>query len=79
MKKAIMWSKESCIFCDSAKELLIEKGYEIEERKIGKGYTKEQLLEEVPSARTVPQITLEEKYGWCAIGGYDDLKRYFRV
>ena len=52
--KAILWSKYHCPYCDQAKALLKQKGYEIEERKIGDGYTKEELLEAVPTARTVP-------------------------
>jgi glutaredoxin 3 len=68
--KAIVWSKYHCPFCDQAKALLTQKGYTIEERKIGDGYTKEELLEAVPTARTVPQIFLGEEY----VGGFTELK-----
>lgn len=71
--KATVWSKYHCPFCDQAKALLQQKGYEIDERKIGDGYTKEELLEAIPTARTVPQIFLEEEY----IGGFTELKQYF--
>lgn len=70
--KAIVWSKYSCPFCDQAKMLLKQKGIAFEERKIGDGYTKEDLLEAVPNARTVPQIFL----GSQLIGGYTELKKY---
>jgi glutaredoxin 3 len=73
--KAIVWSKESCPYCIKAKVLLRNKGYEIEERVIGFGYTKDQLLESVPLARTVPQIFLDGEY----IGGHDDLVKHFGV
>jgi glutaredoxin 3 len=69
--KATVWSKDNCPFCDQAKSLLTLKGIEFEERKIGYGWTKEQLLEHVPTARTVPQIFLGEEY----VGGFDDLKK----
>ncbi len=69
--KAIVWSKYNCPYCEQAKKLLSAKGIEFEERKIGDGYTKEDLLEAVPNARTVPQIFLNEEL----IGGFDDLKR----
>ena len=49
------------------------KGIEFEERKIGGGWTKEQLLESVPTARTVPQIFLDG----ILVGGYDQLKAKF--
>ena len=73
--KALVWSKTSCPFCVRAKDLLTKKGYEIEERKINEGWTREQLLESVPNARTVPQIFLDGEY----IGGYDNLKKYFEA
>lgn len=73
--KAIVWSKPSCPYCVMAKKLLEQKGYEIEERVIGLGFTKVQLLEAVPDARTVPQIFLDEKY----IGGYDKLQDHFNA
>lgn len=71
--KAIVWSKHHCPYCDQAKALLKMKGVEIEERNINENWTKEQLLEAVSTARTVPQIFLDEEY----IGGFQELKRYF--
>jgi glutaredoxin len=71
--KAVMWSKVMCPYCDQAKNLLASKGYEIEERKIGDGYLKEELLEAVPGARSVPQIFLDGEL----IGGYTELKAHF--
>lgn len=70
--KAIIWSRYNCSFCDKATALLKQKGYEIEERKIGDGYTKEELLEHVPNARTVPQIFINNKH----IGGFQELEKY---
>ena len=70
MKKAIVWSKYQCPYCDQAKALLNSKGIQFEERKIGDGWTKEDLLEAVPTARTVPQIFLDDEL----IGGFTELK-----
>ena len=69
--KAVVWSKYHCPFCDQAKALLKLKGIDFEERKIGDGYTREDLLEAVPQARTVPQIFLNEEY----VGGFTELKQ----
>jgi glutaredoxin len=69
--KATVWSKDMCSYCEQAKQLLESKGIEFEERKIGKAWTKEQLLEAVPTARTVPQIFLDEQY----VGGYQELRQ----
>jgi glutaredoxin len=71
--KAIVWSKNQCPFCDQAKALLKMKGIEFEERNVSKDWTKEQLLEAVPTARTVPQIFLDE----TLIGGFTELKKHF--
>jgi len=71
--KATVWSKYHCPYCDQAKALLEQKGITFEEKKIGDGYTKEELLEAVPNARTVPQIFLDDNY----IGGFTELKRHF--
>ena len=57
-----------------AKSLLERQGITFEERKIGDGYTKEELLEAVPNARTVPQIFINNKL----IGGYTELTKYLQ-
>lgn len=71
--KAIVWSKNQCPYCDQAKALLKLKGIEFEERNVQTDWTKEQLLEAVPTARTVPQIFIDEEL----IGGFTELKNYF--
>jgi len=72
--KAIVWSKDACPYCDQAKALLVQRGIAYEERRIGADYTREQLLEAVPTARTVPQIFLDDQH----IGGFTELKRHFQ-
>lgn len=68
--KAIVWSKYNCPYCEQAKQLLAQRGISYEERKIGDGYTKEELLESVPGARSVPQIFLDNEL----IGGFNELR-----
>jgi glutaredoxin 3 len=72
MTKAIIWSKYHCPYCDQAKALLGQREIPFEERKIGDGYTKEELLEAVPNARTVPQIFIDD----VLIGGFTELKAH---
>jgi glutaredoxin 3 len=72
--KAIIWSKENCPFCVQAKALLGSRGIEFEERNVSKDWTKEQLLEAVPTARTLPQIFLNEAY----IGGFTELRKHLQ-
>lgn len=75
MSKAIIWTKTVCPYCVNAKNLLKMKGIEYEERNIQEGeWTREQLLEAVPGARTVPQVFIDGEL----IGTYDQLKEYFK-
>ena len=69
--KAVVWSKPACPYCDQAKALLKMKGIEYEEKIIGDGYLKEDLLEAVPGARSVPQIVLDGEL----VGGFQELKK----
>lgn len=70
-KHATIWSQLNCHYCVMAKKLLLEKGYTYTEKVIGAGgkYTKKDLLNELPNARSVPQIFIGDQY----IGGYTDL------
>lgn len=72
--RAIIWSKYQCPNCDQAKALLEQREISYEERKIGDGYSKEELLEDVPGARSVPQIIIDGKL----IGGLNELKTYIK-
>jgi glutaredoxin 3 len=74
MTKAVVWSKDSCPFCVQAKALLTQKGITFEERNINKDWTREQLLEAVPDARTLPQIFLDNKL----VGGFTELRKHLQ-
>ena len=71
----IVWSKHNCPFCVRAKHALTDKGIDYEERLIGEDWSKEQLLEMVPDARSVPQIIIDGN----PVGGYNDLLKYLRT
>ena len=72
--KVVVWSKYHCTFCDQAKLLLGQREIAFEEKKIGDGYSKEELLEEIPTARSVPQIIINGK----VIGGFPELKAFLK-
>lgn len=73
--RATVWSKDQCPYCVMAKDLLRTQGMEYEERNISQGtWTREQLMEAVPGARTLPQIFIDDQL----IGSYDQLKKYFQ-
>lgn len=67
----IVWSKPMCPQCDEAKAILRNNQIQYEERIIGQGWTKEQLLEQVPQARSVPQIFANDEY----VGGVSQLRK----
>jgi glutaredoxin len=71
MTKAVIWSKDSCPFCVQAKALLESKGIKYEERNVSQDWTREQLLEAVPNARTLPQIFLDQEL----VGGFTELRK----
>ena len=69
--KAIVWSKDQCPYCVQAKALLESRGIEYEERNINNGWDKEDLLTAVPTARTLPQVFLDEEL----VGGFTELRK----
>jgi glutaredoxin 3 len=69
--QAIVWSKDRCTYCVQAKALLEARGIDYEERNIMQDWTREQLLEAVPTARTLPQIFLDNEY----VGGFTELRQ----
>jgi glutaredoxin 3 len=75
MTKAIVWSKDQCPYCVQAKALLESRGIEYEERNINNGWDKEDLLAAVPTARTLPQIFLDEEL----VGGFTELRKRLTV
>lgn len=69
---AEVWSQPSCPACSEAKRLLERYGIKYAERLIGiNGYTKKDLIDRVPEARSVPQIFLGNEY----VGGLHELKK----
>ena len=72
MRKVEVISKDNCSYCVKAKQLLEKLNIEFVEKKVGKDITREELLERVPNARSVPQIFINNEN----IGGYQELASY---
>jgi glutaredoxin 3 len=68
----VIWSKYYCNNCDQAKALLDRLGLEYTENKIGDGYTREDLLAQIPQARSMPQILINGQL----IGGLTELQQH---
>lgn len=67
-----IYGKPMCPFCDKAKALCEVRGFKYTYKSLGTDYTKEELMEQFPNARTVPQIKVHGK----AVGGYDAFTQY---
>lgn len=67
-----IFGKPQCPFCDQAKALCELRGLKYTYKSLGTDYTKEELLEAFPGARTVPQIRING----TVIGGFDKLGPY---
>ncbi len=63
-KNAIIWCIDNCSFCDDAKEMLITKGYEIEERNAqhNKKYLNQLLKMYKLNELTFPKIYVDDTF-----------------
>lgn len=68
---AVVWSQTNCLACNQAKNLLDIKGIPYQVKMLGENATKQELLEAVPGARSVPQIFLNGEY----VGGLEALRK----
>jgi glutaredoxin 3 len=68
-----IFGKDNCPFCDMAvnkAEQMNESTYTY--KKLDRDFTREELFEQFPTARTFPQIIVDGK----AIGGWQEFKDY---
>tara|TARA_B100001109_G_scaffold253974_1_gene252679 strand:- start:2215 stop:2436 length:222 start_codon:yes stop_codon:yes gene_type:complete len=65
-----IYGKTQCPFCDKAKALCEKEGLEYTYKQLDTDFTREELFELFPGARTFPQI----KFDGENIGGYSDLE-----
>lgn len=68
----LIYGKPQCPYCEKAKNLCEIRGLDYEYRSLGTDYTREELLETFPMARSVPQIVVNG----TKIGGYTELVNY---
>ena len=67
-----IYGKPQCPYCDMAKALCDQKGIEYEYKSFGTDFTREEMMETFPTARTFPQIIVNGN----KIGGYNELKEH---
>ena len=67
-----IWSKPACPYCVKAKNLCEQQGYDYEYFQLDVDFTREELFEKFPTARTFPQITAHDEY----VGGFTELQSW---
>lgn len=65
----LIFSKDTCQWCDQAKNLMNLRGIEFEEVVIGKDIMVEQFIQKYPGVKSVPYIIIDNE----PIGGYKEL------
>ena len=69
-----IYGKAQCPYCDMAQALCNQKGVEYEYKSFGTDFTREEMMETFPTARTFPQIIFNGE----KIGGYNELKEQLK-
>ena len=69
MARVLMYITAACPFCQSAEQLLLEKGVRIEKVRVDLEPARRAEMMQKSGRRTVPQIWIDERH----IGGCDDL------
>ena len=75
MTNIVIYSKPNCPYCVKAKALLEMMNINYQEMKLDVDFSREELLEVAPTARTFPQIFINGN----VIGGYDQLATYIET
>jgi len=70
-----IWSKPQCPFCDKAENLCKQKNFKYKKYMLDVDFSREELVEKFPSARTFPQITIDGEL----IGGYTEFEAKVRL
>ena len=67
-----IWGKPACPSCLKAKAMCEKYQYEFEYKELGKDFTREEVFETFPNAKTFPQIIV----GGNKVGGYEQFVKY---
>lgn len=70
-----IYTKPNCNYCRMAKEILNHYNVPFVEKRLDVNFTREQLLEQFPSAKTYPVVTIDG----FNIGGYNELSEQLRA
>ena len=65
-----IWGKPACPHCDQAKRICEQNHYQYVYKQLDVDFTREEVFEAFPGARTFPQII----FNGGKVGGYDALE-----
>lgn len=78
----IIYGKDNCPFCEKAKALLTIKELPYTYLTLDKDFTRDELLDMAPNAKSFPQIWQEDELDGevmqAHIGGYTDLEKHLK-
>ena len=67
--KVVIYGKPACPFCDKAKMVCEQRGFDYEYYQMGEDFHLDFILLKFPHAKTFPQIMVDDTH----VGGYTDL------
>jgi glutaredoxin 3 len=67
-----IWGKPGCPYCERSKQICKKFGLNYIYHQLDEDFTREELLEKFPYAKTFPQIIVDGEY----VGGHDDFVKY---
>jgi glutaredoxin 3 len=67
----VIWSKPDCPYCTKAKGILNSFNIQYEDLMLDRDFTRENLLETYPNAKSFPVVVVDGFY----IGGYSQLEQ----
>jgi len=74
-----IYSKEDCVYCSAAIRLAAQvvreasqQNHSYDKYMLDEDFTRKQLLEKFPEAKTFPQITIDGIH----VGGYNEFEKY---
>jgi len=72
--KIVVFSKNNCIYCNKAKQLLKNLRLDYTEKKLEEYLSVDEMLKDIgKKVRTMPQIKIDDNL----VGGYNQLVEYF--
>ena len=70
----VIYTQNGCGYCKMATHIFEQHGWSYTEKNISEDTHRESLFENLPNAKTIPQIWINDIH----IGGYNELKEWMK-